>query len=99
MAYIAVLCIAVPSVPMSNMHVLIGHTNNCTEYWKGNVSGHIFTHVSLNAIWYAKYFAAYFVIVNINWFSQHCAYVISIYNIGVCLCRFQYRRRWLCQHL
>jgi len=78
MAYISVVYIAVPSVPMTNMHVLIGQTNNCTEYWEGNVSCHIFTYVSVNTIWYAKYFVAYFVIVNIYWFSQHCAHVIFI---------------------
>jgi len=78
MAYIAVVYIAVPSVPMTNMHVIIGQTNNCTEYWEGNVSCHIFTYVSVNTIWYAKYFVAYFVIVNIYWFSQHCAHVIFI---------------------
>jgi len=50
MAYIAVVYIAVPSVPMTNMHVIIGQTNNCTEYWEGNVSCHIFTYVSVNTI-------------------------------------------------
>jgi hypothetical protein len=50
MAYIAVLYIAVPCVSITDMHVRIGQTYNCNEYWESNFSGHTFTYVSLNAI-------------------------------------------------